>query len=355
MTNILITGGAGFIGGHLAHALTSRDPSDNLPHNRDKHLDNHVLIVDNLSSNPVPLDTLLSDLSYPDNLEVATEDLRTWIQRHPEPKWDMIYHLAAPVGPAGILPFAGTMAYNILHDTMAVCDLAKRSGARLVDVSTSEVYGGGQLGLCAESMPRIIQAETTARLEYATGKLAAETALINQCRTQNLDAVIVRPFNVSGARQSGKGGFVLPRFVAQAMTGRPLTVFGDGSQIRAFTHVLDIVDGIILTGQYGNAGEVYNIGNPANKTTILELAEAVICYVRQGAITFMDGREVYGPHYAEAADKYPDASKAMRELDWQPSRDIPTTIAAVHSYMMLSEPDIFEMLAGFEVKHPVWT
>lgn len=346
MTNILITGGAGFIGGHLAQVLTSPDVPSNI--------ENHVHIVDNLSSNPIPVDVLLSDLGYPPHLTIDVDDLYRWAQTHSEPKWDIIYHLASPVGPAGILPHAGTMAYHMLRDTMVMCDLARRSGARLVDVSTSEVYGGGQLGLCAEDMPRIIQAETTARLEYATGKLAAETALINQCHTMDLDAVIIRPFNVTGARQSGKGGFVLPRFVAQAITDNPITVFGDGSQVRAFTHVLDIVDGIIRAGKRGKPGEVYNIGNPANKTTILELAERVITYVGRGEIVYMDGRDIYGPEYAEAADKYPDASKAMHELGWKPSRDMRVTIAAVHSYMALSENDVFTMLAGFEAVNPIW-
>jgi len=348
MTNILITGGAGFIGGHLAQVLTSPDVPSNMH--------NHVHIVDNLSSNPVPLDALLSDCAYPPHLTVDVDDLRHWIVQHPEPKWDIIYHLAAPVGPAGIIPHAGRMAYSIIHDTMAVADLAQRSGCRMVDVSTSEVYGGGQDGYCSETMPKIIQAETTARLEYAVGKLAAETAVINQCRQMDLDAVIIRPFNVSGARQSGKNGFVLPRFVAQAMTGQPLTVFGDGTQVRAFTHVLDIVDGIIRAGQFGTSGTVYNIGNLANKTTILNLAQAVVDYVGRGEIhSGIDGREIYGPFYAEAADKYPDASRAMKELDWQPTRDIQTTIAAVHSYMSLSEPEVFEGLAGFKTGHPIWT
>jgi nucleoside-diphosphate-sugar epimerase len=348
MANILITGGAGFIGGHLLQALTSPE----VPYSQ-RH---HIQVVDNLSSNPVPLDILLADCRNPSKVTIDVDDLHTWIEQHPEPKWDVIYHLAAPVGPAGILPYAGKMAYHIIRDTMAVCDLARRSGARLVDVSTSEVYGGGQQGLCAEDMPRIIQAETTARLEYATGKLAAETALINQCHTTDLDAVIVRPFNVTGARQSGKGGFVLPRFVAQAMVGMPLTIFGDGAQVRAFTHVHDIVDGLIKAAEVGRRGEVYNIGNPANKTTILELAQHVLEVVGHGDWVFMDGRDVYGPLYAEAADKYPDATKAMRDLDWHPSRDIRTTVTSVHSYMVFNEKDVFEMLAGFPVKeHPIWT
>lgn len=341
MTNILVTGGAGFIGGHLVKRLTD-------------NLDNHVHIIDNLSSNPVPLDVLLNDLNHPCNLTYEIAPLDTWLVNRPEPEWDIIYHLAAPVGPAGILQHGGVMAYHILHDTMAIIDMAKRCQCRLVDVSTSEVYGGGQAGYCSETMPRVIQAKTTIRLEYAVGKLAAETALINQCALHNLDAVIIRPFNVSGPRQSGKGGFVLPRFVAQAMTGLPLTVFGDGSQIRAFTHVYDIVEGIMRVAEAGKTGTAYNIGNPANKTTIEALAEKVIEIIGRGEISHVDPTTIYGPHYAEAADKYPDASRAMAEVDWLPRFTIAETIRSVYHYMTFSEPDIFRELAGFDEQHPVW-
>lgn len=310
----LVTGGFGFIGSHLVERLLWQGHS--------------VHVVDNLSSNGVQPGMLLDEWGHPERLTFDCKDFITWRENeaYNHRGFDGIYHLASPVGPAGVLQYAGDMVHEITEATYAAMALAKLWGAKLVDVSTSEVYGGGQQGYCSEEMPRIIQAETTVRLEYAVAKMAAETALINRCKVSSLEAVIIRPFNVAGPRQSGKGGFVLPRFIEQARNNQPLTVFGDGTQIRAFTHVADIVNGLILAFQNGRSGEVYNLGNPSNKTTILELAQQVIAIVGQGTIQFIDPQTLYGSLYAEAADKYPNADKAQRELHWQPTRDIQTTI-----------------------------
>lgn len=331
MKRILVTGGFGFIGSHLVEKLLSQGHS--------------VHVVDNLSTSPISIINLMRELSYPRELVFYPYPIAEY-RPSADAKFDEIYHLASPVGPAGILPFAGLMVRRVVEDTYTVMELAQRVGAKLVDVSTSEVYGGGQDGLCGETMPRVIQAETTARLEYAVAKLAAETALINMTRMSTLQAVIVRPFNVAGPRQSCKGGFVLPRFVAQAMRNEPITVFGDGTQVRAFTHVRDIVDGLLLAMDKGKSGEVYNLGNAANKTIILDLAARVKTMIGSGAITFTDGKTIYGEHYAEAADKYPDATKTQRDLGWKPTLGIDETIQDVWRYMQRTGR--LEWLAGPE-------
>jgi UDP-glucose 4-epimerase len=218
--------------------------------------------------------------------------------------------------------------------------LAARAGARVVDVSTSEVYGGGRDGYCSERDFKIIQPTVTVRLEYAVGKLAAEIALINTARVAGLYASIVRPFNVAGPRQSARGGFVLPRFIGQALRGEPLTVYGDGSMIRAFTHVLDIVDGIVLTMAAGESGEVYNLGNPVNKTSILDLAKRVISLLGgPSRIEFVDPKRLFGPLFEEANDKYPDADKSTRELGWCPKHDIERVILDTATYLRAGRRD----------------
>lgn len=303
---ILVTGGFGFLGSHLVELLLA-------------DADNHVHVVDNLSTSPVPLDDLLHEWKNPERLTYTVTGMETFCRSRVGDPYDEIYHLASVVGPAGVLPHAGRIAASIVNDTMAVANLALSCGAKLVDVSTSEVYGGGQDGFCSETMPKIVPAKFSARLEYAVGKLAAETALLNLFETRGLDARVVRPFNVTGPRQSGKGGFVLPRFVGQAMAGVDITVFGDGQQIRAFTHVKDMVAGIACAMRNGKRGGVYNLGNPANRCSILELAEEVKRITATGSrVVFVDPRSIYGPLYEEANNKFPDASKAIAELSWEP-------------------------------------
>lgn len=314
---ILVTGGLGFIGSHLVQKLIRQNHS--------------IVIVDNQSSNAIPPYSFIhnKNVVYYNN-SVDNEGLGRVANLC---RCDEIYHLASPVGPAGILQHAGNIIQQVCDSTYAVMDLAKLWKAKLVDVSTSELYGQ-QSGLCSEDMPRVIQANTTVRLEYAVAKLAMETALINTTRVSDLEAVIVRPFNVAGPRQSKHGGFVLPRFVEQALNNEALTVFGTGEQIRAFTHVCDIADGLILAMEQGKSGEVYNLGNPANRTTINALAEQVIQQVGSGYIEHVDPRSIYGDLYAEAPDKCPDSIKASVELGWTPCFGIEQIIGDIVEVML---------------------
>jgi UDP-glucose 4-epimerase len=259
--------------------------------------------------------------------EFCREHARDW-------RFDRIYHLASVVGPVGVLGHAGRIAKSILDDAYRLMDLAMAMDARLLDVSTSEVYGGGRDGYCSEKDSKIIPPKVSVRLEYAVAKMAAEVALINTSRTASLDVVIVRPFNIAGPRQSGKGGFVLPRFIAQAMENEPLTVYYRGDAVRAFTHVKDVARGIALTMERGERGDVYNIGNPKNKTTILDLAKRVLRIVPgESQVSFVDPKTLFGDLFEEANDKYPDADRAMSVLGWTPTRDIDTIISETYEYM----------------------
>ena len=313
--SICVTGGCGFLGSHLVYRLL------------DDRFD--VTVVDDLSSNPVSIDQLKTEFG-------SMWTRADWIFRpieyyRPIGKHSAIYHLASPVGPAGILQYSGYIAERIMSATRAAITLAQENHCRLVLVSTSEIYGGGVQGLCREDMAcQTHMDQPSARLEYAVGKMAAELMALN---TEGLDVVIVRPFNIAGARQSRAGGFVLPTFVDQALAGEPLTVFGSGHQVRAFTHIADMVDGLILAMREGCAGQAYNLGNPANKTTVQALAEEVLRQVDgPSKITYTDGKLIYGEKYAESSDKYPDASRAMTELGWQPTRSIQEIVADVIAY-----------------------
>jgi len=321
-TNILVTGGFGFIGSHLTETLLKR------PHTA-------VHVVDNLSTSSIDLPAYLDLLGNPENLQYTICSVEEFCNgKGSALQFDQIYHLASVVGPVGVLSHAGKIASQIINDAQRMIEMAVRTGAKIVDVSTSEVYGGGRDGYCSEKDFKVIQPNITVRLEYAVGKLAAEISLVNMARVGPLNVSIVRPFNVAGPRQSGKGGFVLPRFVTQALSGEPITVYNDGKMVRAFTHVSDIVDGIILTMEKGKNGEVYNVGNPSNKTSILELAEQVIQLTKSSsAISHVDPKLLFGPLFEEANDKYPDADRAMHDLGWTPHYGIDDIIRDTWKYI----------------------
>jgi len=332
---ILVTGGFGFIGGHLIELLLT-------------NTDNYVHVIDNLSTNPIPYKQLLKEIPNTKNLTYDLISIQYFFKKIKcKDRYDEIYHLASPVGPAGVLKFAGKMIKTVVDDIYLLMEMALKQKSKLVNISTSEVYGGGRDGYCSENCSKIVPAVTTVRLEYAIAKLAAETALINTCRITKLKASIIRPFNIAGPRQSGAGGFVLPRFIAQAMANKPITVFAKGDQIRAFTNVTDMADGIMRVMKYGKIGEAYNLGNPHNKTTILNLAKTVVKIVNPKAkIIFVDPKEVYGPLYEDANDKYPDSDKAMSELKWSPEKDITQTVLDAYEYMAKCSPTILKMLSG---------
>jgi UDP-glucose 4-epimerase len=317
--SLLVTGGFGFIGSHLVERLLATGA--------------RIHVVDNLSTSPISVPAFLDLLGHPAELTYDIKDLVDYCATKPTQQFDGIYHLASVVGPVGVLAHAGNISRAIIGDMEAIAELALRDKAKIVDVSTSEVYGGGRDGYCSEKDMKYIQAKVTVRLEYAVGKLAAEISLVNKTKVTGLEACIVRPFNVTGPRQSSKGGFVLPRFINQAIAGEPLTVYHDGAMIRAFTHVRDIVEGIVCTMEKGENGYAYNIGNPENKTSIRDLAQRVIRISEsKSKISFVDPKALFGPLFEEANDKFPDASLALTSLGWNPKYGIDLVIADALEY-----------------------
>lgn len=326
MKHALVTGGFGFIGSHLVSRLLEEGT--------------RVTVVDSLLSSAIDPDAFMK--RCPAGLSEYRTTIRGFLRDHSSrPRFDEIYHLASIVGPVGVLLHAGRIAPSVLRDTEGVIGLALDDRARLCNVSTSEIYGGGHGGLCAENDVRVVPAKATARLEYAVAKLAAEISIANVAQSSGLHAINVRPFNVAGPRQSARGGFVIPRFLQQAIKSQPLTVYGDGSAVRAFTHVTDIVEGIVAALRNGKSGEAYNLGNPLGKTTILELAHRVnrIVGVPMDQIEFVDPVTLWGPEFAEAADKFPDATRAFEELGWRPSRLLDRTIMDARDYIEAGRQD----------------
>ncbi len=309
MYRILVTGGLGFIGRTLINKLL--------------HLGNieYLHIVDNLSNSMYPItDPLRQEplvsvtISAVDNFE-------------PNYPYTEIYHLASPVGPAGVLGYAGRMAPMIIQDTAKMAQLALRNNARLIDISTSEVYGKDP-GETAqkEDIAKTVPSDVSIRLEYGTAKLVSEICLLNLRKVNpKLQFNIIRPFNVVGVGQRGEVGFVIPRFMEAALENKPLTIFGDGEQKRTFTSVKDLCDGIIQIMRSDIAGEIFNIGNPNNICSINQLADKIVRLTNtQSDKVKVDPKTIFGEFYAEAWNKIPDITKIKTMLGWQPQLSLDT-------------------------------
>jgi nucleoside-diphosphate-sugar epimerase len=302
MKKILITGGMGFIGKFLVRKLLAER-------------DYEITIVDNLSSSKV--DELLT--SNP-RVTFINASFENWMPPA-SVKYDQIYHLTSPVGPLGVLKYKGRIAEMILKQLYHATEFAMKMDSKLLEISTSEVYGQhpdneeeGQ----REDIDKIVPANLTVRLEYGVAKLLCEIVLKNLSRDNKLDYICIRPFNIVGPKQNGDLGFIIPRFLRQAKAGEPLTVYGNGSQKRTFTHVQDFVDAIFLTLESNRTGETYNVGHPGNVSTILNLAEKIKLVTKTSSpISFVDPTTMY-KDFAEAWNKIPNIDKIREHTGWQP-------------------------------------
>lgn len=340
MRTVLVTGGFGFVGSHVVERLIADGA--------------RVVVVDDGSTSPVDADAFVrrvrDSMGTYERLLWSHEKLASYTPvaiRRSDIKFDEVYHLASVVGPVGVLVHAGEITRAVVGGTYNALDIAMAHRARLCVVSTSEVYGDMSVRdkhatAAREDDPKIIGTKPSARMEYAVAKLAGEVAVINAARATDDYAVIVRPFNVAGPRQSPNGGFVIPRFMRQALRGEPLTVYGDGTAVRAFTHVEDIADGILRAMLKGKSGEVYNLGNEANRTTIGDLAQRVWDHIRpteSPRIELVDPKTLHGPDFEEAPDKVPDSARARVMLDWTPKHDLDRVIRDAAAYLRAGRVD----------------
>jgi nucleoside-diphosphate-sugar epimerase len=312
---IIVTGGLGFIGSHVVDAYLDRG--------------HEVTIVDSMVA------------SVTDGREFDRPGCR--IVREPIEGWlagggsfagaDRVVHAAAHVGPAGILKHAGRLGADIVVATRAVVEACIDADVPLCTFSSAEVYG--RSGLLGEKDDIRVPTDYNARIEYAIAKTLTEAMTVNSAQ-RGLRGIVIRPFNVAGSRQSRAGGFVMPTFVQQALAGRPLTVFANGSQVRAFTAASDLSRFLTehMDAALDSPNKIYNIGNPANATTIWDLAVRVKELLGSDSeIVHADARLIHGPTYAEAEsiEKVPvlDAATA---LGWQPTTDLDTLILDTARY-----------------------
>lgn len=300
---ILITGGMGFIGKVLVKKILDKT-------------DYHITIVDNLSSSNVVKKII-------DNRRIMfiKKDFSTY-KSNTFDRFSQIYHLASPVGPVGILRYKGQIGKIIVEQVYKVAQMSHQMKAKLLDISTSEVYGkhpdDEKVGQ-RESIDKIVPAKITVRLEYGVAKLLSEIILHNFNLSHPLNYNCVRPFNIVGPGQNDDLGFVIPRFVKQCLTNKPMTVYGDGKQKRTFTHVEDFVDGIFAVMESNIAGEIFNIGNPKNFISILELARKIKKITNsKSQIVLTDPTKLFGKDFAEAWNKIANIDKIRKMIGWKP-------------------------------------
>lgn len=312
-TDILVTGGLGFIGSQLVRKLLEQTAG-------------RVTIVDDLSGTK----TEWADIDDHERSRIFIGDLREVVPG--ETMYDEVWHLASPVGSVGIIGSAGTIASDILDVAAHAHALAAPSKAKLLYVSSSEVYGAD--GRHDEDSDLIVAHRRGARMEYAIGKLGAEHVLYNLSVDSGVPLRIVRPFNCAGPGQSQELGFVLPTFVAAAIDGRPLPVHGDGTARRAFCHVHDLVDGLLSVQSSGHSPRIYNVGQDSGALTILELAHQVIRRLDSSSvIEHVDPRVEFGKHWLDAFDKVPAIDRVVADTGWSPSRSLDVIIDDVAAHI----------------------
>jgi UDP-glucose 4-epimerase len=217
-----------------------------------------------------------------------------------------------------------------LHGTENVVTSAQRHGARILVASTSEIYGKNTKVGLTEDDDRVLGSPLKSRWSYAEAKAIDETIAYTLAAESGLQTVIVRLFNTVGPRQSHRYGMVIPRFVTQALAGEPLTVHGDGSQIRCFCHVHDVVPALIRLMDTPEAyGQVFNVGS-SEQVSIGALAERVIELTGSTSeIVHVPYEQAYGPGYEDMERRVPDCGRARRRIGFEPSLTLDEIIADV--------------------------
>ncbi|MCD6345134.1 MAG: GDP-mannose 4,6-dehydratase [Anaerolineae bacterium] len=323
---VLITGGAGFIGSHLAEALLARG--------------DEVAIIDDLSTGRFEnIQPLVGKPGFHFAIDTITHAL---VLDRLASECDVIVHLAAAVGVELIIHDpVRTIETNVLG-THAVLQAAARYRKKVLLASTSEIYGKSEAIPFREDADRVLGTTTKSRWSYSDSKAIDEFLGLAYHKKQGLPVIICRFFNTVGPRQTGQYGMVIPRFVQQALRGDPITVYGDGSQSRCFCNVRDTVRAVISLVECPEAvGEVFNVGS-TEEVAILELARQVLHLVteeRQPQATerlvFVPYAQAYEPGFEDMQRRVPDVGKVKHFTGWESRIPLRETLQQVIEYYQL--------------------
>jgi len=314
MMKALITGGAGFIGSHLAEFLLKEGWE--------------VRVIDDLSTGSI--ENIEHLKPHPRFSYVLDTVLNRPLMLELVDRADVVFHLAAAVGVRLIAEQPVRTIETNIKATELVLELCARKGKPVLISSTSEVYGKLDRPKFGEEDDLVLGPTSRSRWCYAASKIIDEFLARAYHRERGLPAVVVRVFNTIGPRQTGQYGMVVPRFVRQALLGEPITVYGDGTQRRSFTWVRDVVNAMVRLVQHpGTYGEVFNIGH-TQETSILDLARLVKELTGSPSeIVFVPYEEAYEPGFEDIPRRLPDISKVQRLIGYRPTLDLPEMLERI--------------------------
>ena len=310
----LITGGAGFIGSHLADRLLERG--------------DQVVLLDDLSTGR------LANIEHLDGRAdaefVLGSILNADLVDHVVSRVDTIFHLAAAVGVNLIVEKPLESLITNIRGTETVVEKAHKYNTRILVMSTSEIYGKNTSDSLSENDDRILGSPLKSRWSYSEAKAIDEILAYTYWHEKGLETVIIRLFNTVGPRQTGSYGMVVPRFVGQALRHQSLTIFGDGTQTRCFCHVSDVVGGLIALSEHPEAfGRVFNLGG-TEEISIGDLAERVIELVGSDSeVEYIPYDDAYEEGFEDMARRVPNTDRARRLVGFEPSVGLDDIILSV--------------------------
>jgi len=313
----LITGGAGFVGSHLAEELLRRD--------------HEVYAMDDLSTGSIAnIQHLKSHARFHYTIESLNN---THVAAEMVDECDAIFHLAAAVGVKLIVESPVRTIETNIKGTEIVLSLANKKKKPVFIASTSEVYGKSTEIPFREDGDLVMGPTVKGRWSYACSKAIDEFLAIAYWKEKRLPTIVGRLFNTVGPRQTGQYGMVIPTFVKQALAGKPITVFGDGTQSRCFTHVHDVVRALAgLIDKEQAFGEVYNLGND-QEITIRELASDVRELTGSSSeIVFIPYDQAYEAGFEDMHRRVPSLEKIHKLLGWRPKIGLPQVLRDVIAY-----------------------
>jgi nucleoside-diphosphate-sugar epimerase len=314
----LITGGAGFLGSHLAEALVARG--------------DEVFVIDNLSTGSIEnIEHLKGDPRFH---YVVESVLNEPVTAELVDRVDVVFHLAAAVGVRLIVESPVNTIETNVHGTELVLKIANKKKKKVLVASTSEVYGKSEVVPFREDADLVMGPTSKGRWSYACSKAIDEFLALAYHKEKRLPVVVFRLFNTVGPRQTGRYGMVIPNFVKQALLGHPLTVFGDGQQSRCFTYISDVVGALVkLAEAEGAVGQVFNIGNDREEVTILDLAERV--KARTGSkseIVKVPYAKAYEEGFEDMQRRVPALDKIRGLIGYEPAVHLDEILDRVVSY-----------------------